>query len=88
MQIFWQNFKITWFLSRKTKNVQISFDRMFSKNLQFFSQNLCNLFPYVKGFPKSKILSKSDKWKWVKTKIWFVTGKSSHSGCVPEDSDS
>ena len=35
----------------------------------FFSQNLCNLFPYVKGFQKSLILSKSDKWKWVKTKI-------------------
>ena len=34
-----------------------------------FSQNLCNSFPYVKGFPKSSILSKSDKRKWVKTKI-------------------
>ena len=57
------------FNQEKTKNVQISFDRLFAKNLQFFSQNLCNSFPYVKGFPKSLILSKSDKWKWVKTKI-------------------
>ena len=32
-------------------------------------QNSCNSFPYVKGFPKSQILSKSEKWKWVKTKI-------------------
>ena len=37
----------------ETKNVQISFDRLFAKNLQFFSQNLCNPFPYVIGFPIS-----------------------------------
>ena len=33
--------------------IQISFDRLFAKDLQFFSQNLCNPFPYVIGFPKS-----------------------------------
>ena len=27
--------------------------KMFAKNLHFFSQNLCNPFPYVIGFPKS-----------------------------------
>ena len=41
------------FNQEKLKNVQISFDRLFAKKLQFFSQNLCNSFPYVKGFPKS-----------------------------------
>ena len=42
------------FNQEKNKNVQISFDRLFAKTLEFFfSQNLCNLFPYVKGFPKS-----------------------------------
>jgi hypothetical protein len=45
------------FNQEKLKNVQISFDRSFAKNLQFFSQILCNPFPYVKGFPKSIILS-------------------------------
>ena len=38
---------------QKTKNVQISFDKLFEKNLHFFPQNLCNPFPYVIGFPKS-----------------------------------
>ena len=27
--------------------------RVFAKNLQFFSQNLCDSFLYVKDFPKS-----------------------------------
>ena len=27
--------------------------KMFAKYLQFFSENLCNPFPYVIGFPKS-----------------------------------
>ena len=31
-------------------------------------------------------LSKSDNWKWVKTMIYFVTGKSSPSGSVHENS--
>ena len=34
--------------------MQISFDRLFAINLQFFSQHLWNSFPYVKGFPKAK----------------------------------
>ena len=33
--------------------MQISFDRLFEKIIcNFFSQNLCNPFPYVIGFPK------------------------------------
>ena len=38
--------------SRKTKNVQISFDRLLAKSLQFFSQNLGNWFPYDKWLSK------------------------------------
>ena len=33
-------------------------------------------------------ITKIWKLKVVKTKIWFVTGKSGDSGCVPEDSGS
>ena len=33
--------------------MQISFDRLFAKNLQFFSQNLCN-FVMSKAFQKAK----------------------------------
>ena len=34
--------------------MQISFDRLLAKILQFFSQNLFNSFPYVKAFQKAK----------------------------------
>ena len=66
--------------NKETKNVQISF--------AFFSQKLMQSFPMSKAFQKAKFYQKSDKWKWVKTKIQFVTGKSSHSGSVLEDSGS
>ena len=33
--------------------MQISFNRLFAKNLQFFSQNLCNPFPHVIAFQKA-----------------------------------
>ena len=39
--------------NQETKYVQISFNRLFAKMCNFFSQNLCNQFPYVIGFPKS-----------------------------------
>ena len=34
--------------------MQISFEWLFAKNLQFFLQNLCNPFSYVIGFQKAK----------------------------------
>ena len=57
------------FNQEKLKMCKFSLTGCLQKIFNFFSQNLCNLFPYVKDFPKSQILSKSDKWKWVKTKI-------------------
>ena len=61
----------------------ISFSRLFAKYLQFFSQNLCNLFPYVKRFQNRKILSKSDNWKWVKIKdLVFYRKKQSFRQCT------
>ena len=60
-----QNFNEPDVWLRKTKNVHISFAGLYANNLQ----NLCNSFPYVIGFPKSKKNIKSDNWKWDKTKI-------------------
>ena len=34
--------------------MQISFDKFFAKNFQFFSQNLCSSLPNVKAFQKAK----------------------------------
>ena len=41
------------FKNIKTKNVQISFDRLYAKKTKNSLQNLCNPFPYVIGFSKS-----------------------------------
>ena len=50
----------------KTKNVQISFDRLFAKNVAIFFRKPCVIrFLMSKAFQKAK----SEKWKWVKTKI-------------------
>ena len=41
------------FNQEKLKMCKFPLKRLFAKMLQFFSQNLCNSFPYAKGFPKS-----------------------------------
>ena len=66
---FCKNLNNLIFNQDKLKMCKFPLTGCLQKNSNFFSQNLCNSFPYVKDFPKSKILSKSDKWKWVKTKI-------------------
>ena len=57
------------FNQEKLKMCKFPLKGCLQKICNFFSQNLCNSFPYVKGFLKSWILSKSDKRQWVKTKI-------------------
>ena len=42
------------FLSRKTKNVQISFDRLFAKNLLFFRKTCAIRFFMSNAFQKAK----------------------------------
>ena len=60
--------------------MQIICKYFFAKLVQFVS--LCQRLSNKLG------KSKSDNWKWVKRKIQFITGKSSHSANVPEDSRS
>ena len=64
--------------SRKTKNVQISFDGLYANNLQ----NLCNPFSYAQNSEKLKKYQNLTT-KWVKIKNQFLTGKISPSSSVP-----
>ena len=41
------------FNQEKLKMCKFPLTLLFAKNLQFFSQNLCNPFPYVIEFPKN-----------------------------------
>ena len=76
---------ITWSVINKTKNVDISFDRLFARKLQIFLVQSVSLLQRLSI--KLKII-----------KIWQVEvgqnkdivcyRKKSHSGSLPEDSDS
>ena len=69
--------------------MQISFDGLYANHLQkfFFAKLVQPVFLCHRLSKKLKI-TKIWQLKVVKTKIWFVTGKSGDSGCVPEDSGS
>ena len=64
--------------------MQISFDRLFAKNLQFFRKTS---FPYVKCFQKAKFYQNLTSGSGSKQRFSLLQAKG-HSGSVPEDSGS
>ena len=68
--------------------MQISFDRLFAKNLQFFHKTCAIRFLMSEAFQKAKFYQNLTSESGSKQRFSLLQEKNSHSGSVPKDSGS